>query len=169
MTTPPDAQENEKYTDIGINDTIPKPVDPRNLLDVIEKWITEPKGAEPQDAMVFDKKGLMERVLDDEDLVRELIDEFLIEIPQRLEELAKSLESGDSNQIRYQGHTIKGTSGNMGAISLQKVAARIEAAGQADDIETATSLTEQLRQQFDIFVAETSKYSTKLSIPKEPI
>ncbi len=163
MTTPPDAQESEKYAIIGINDAIPKPVDPKSLLDVIEKWIAEPKGAEPKDAMVFDKKGLMDRVLDDEDLVQELIGEFLIEIPQRLEDLNKSLERGDANQIRYQGHTIKGTSGNMGAIALQKVAARIEAAGQADDIETATILAEQLRQQFQIFVTETNKYTQKES------
>jgi hypothetical protein len=43
----------------------------------------------------------------------------------------------------------------MGAISLQKVAARLEAAGQGMDIETASSLAGQLHEQLEIFKKET--------------
>lgn len=147
----------EVFEAAGIDDSIPKPVIPHNLVDVIEKWLAEPKVAIPKQAVLFDKEGLLERVMDDEELVRELIEEFLKEIPQRLSDLEHALTQPDFKQIRSQGHTIKGTSGNMGAISLQKVAARLEAAGQADDLETATSLIQQLQDQFERFKSETEK------------
>lgn len=152
------GNEMDKYREelaaVGIDDAIPKPVIPLNLVTVIEKWLAEPKVAQPKQAVVFDKEGLLERVMEDEELVRELIDEFLKEIPERLSDLEKALAQPDYQQIRSQGHTIKGTSGNMGAIALQKVAARLEAAGQADDLETAASLIQQLQHQFKQFRSE---------------
>jgi len=113
--------------------------------------------SQPRESVIFDKNGLLERVLDDEELVKELIQEFLEEMPGRLEELKAALEALDFKSIRSQGHTIKGTAGNMGAIALQKVAARLEAAGQGMDKETASQLTEQLEQQFQIFRKESQK------------
>jgi CheY-like chemotaxis protein/anti-sigma regulatory factor (Ser/Thr protein kinase) len=147
----------EIFEAAGIDDTIAKPVAPNHLVGIIEKWLAEPKVAQPRQAVVFDKDGLMERVMEDEALVKELIEEFLKEIPQRLSDLANALDKKNYQQIRSQAHTIKGTSGNMGAISLQKVAARLEAAGQANDIETAASLINQLQDQFENFVKETRK------------
>jgi len=157
MTQDPDPEKNddEKYSNSGINDAIVKPIDPRHLIETIEKWLAEPRGPQPREAIIFDKIGLLERVMDDDELVKELIEEFLKEIPQPLKDLQTALKSADHQQIRYQGHTIKGTSGNMGAISLQKVAARLEAAGQSEDMETAQALINQLMEQFEKFKKET--------------
>jgi CheY-like chemotaxis protein/HPt (histidine-containing phosphotransfer) domain-containing protein len=141
----------------GMDDTIPKPVEPRKLVEIIEKWLSEPKMAQPREHTIFDKAGLLDRVMDDEELVKELIHEFLKEVPQRLNDLNAALKDGDFHQVRSQGHTIKGTSGNMGAIALQKVAARLEAAGQALDMETASTLTAQLNEQFERFKQEAVK------------
>ncbi|MCP5049150.1 MAG: response regulator [bacterium] len=155
MTASPEKPE--KYTTSGMDAAIPKPVDPRNLVDIIAQWLSEPQGAQPQEAVIFDKEGLMDRVMEDEDLVNELIDEFLKEIPERISDLKKAVDNNNAKEIKHQGHTIKGTSGNMGAIALQKVAARLEAAGQSDDMETAASLVTQLDEQFETFRKVTEK------------
>jgi CheY-like chemotaxis protein/HPt (histidine-containing phosphotransfer) domain-containing protein/anti-sigma regulatory factor (Ser/Thr protein kinase) len=157
MASQSESQNRKYFTDSGMDDSVTKPVNPSSLVAVIEKWLSDPKVAQPKEAVIFDKAGLLERVLGDEELVKELIEEFLKEILDRLKDLNIALDKRDFSSVRSHGHTIKGTSGNMGAITLQKVAARLEAAGQAIDMETARSLATQLHEQLELFKEETQK------------
>ncbi|MCP4217710.1 MAG: response regulator [bacterium] len=148
------AEEQEKCREAGMNACLSKPVEPRELAAMVEKRLTEPTEDQLEESLVFDRAGLLERLMYDEELVGEIVEEFILELKFRFEHLEKALEVGDCAVIKSQGHTIKGTSGNVGAGSLQKIAARLEAVGGAGDIKSAAFLTAQLHEQFQMFIRE---------------
>ncbi len=138
----------------GMNDIISKPAKSAELVAKIEKWLPEPKEAGPVQPIVFDRPGLMDRLMDDEELLKEIVREFIQEIQQRFAALGKALANGDISQLQDQGHSIKGTSGNIGAIAIQKIAARLQAVGEAGDLESAALLVSKLEEQLKLFINE---------------
>ncbi|MCP4155761.1 MAG: response regulator [bacterium] len=155
ITGDPNVKKNHTCLEAEIDDTIAKPVDPKTLIEKIEKWLAKPGKVIAEAPIAFDRAGLLERLMDDEELVMEIVSEFIKEFNERFAEMEKALENQDNTVLRNQGHTIKGTAGNIGAASLQKVAARIEAVSGAGDIVSATALLGQLKEQFELFKKET--------------
>ena len=148
-----------------MNDYISKPVDPRSLSAMIEKWLPSRSSTpSPQAARVaapttdlFDRDGLLDRLTGDEDLAREIIDEYLTQTQHGIAGLKRDLDNGDAPLVRRGAHTIKGASATVGAVSLQAMAGRIEMAAATGDLDTSASLIAQLDEQLDAF---------KLAVPQ---
>jgi len=71
------------------------------------------------------------------ELVREVIDLFLNDVPGRLEELRDALGSGDLDAAARLAHTLKGSAGHVGARALASLCARLEAQVRAGAQESA--------------------------------
>ena len=91
----------------------------------------------------------MERMMDDDDLAQEVIDEFLADIPCQIEALKAAVEAADSKAAERKAHSIKGAAANMATEGLRAVAADIETSGKAGDVDTARSLLPQLEDAFE--------------------
>jgi signal transduction histidine kinase/HPt (histidine-containing phosphotransfer) domain-containing protein len=158
-----DNAVNRRLDEIGFAAYLPKPVKQSLLYEcLVTVHSSKLPAASKTNQRLVTRHSITEARqrkvrIDDEDLVKELIHDFIEEIPSRFIDLKKALDKGDAGMIRHQGHTIKGTSGSIGAIALQKVAARLEAAGESGDMETAASLLMQLQEQLEIFKKETKK------------
>jgi CheY-like chemotaxis protein/HPt (histidine-containing phosphotransfer) domain-containing protein len=66
-----------------------------------------------------------------------LIRNFLERGGEGVADARAAVESGDAETIRKAAHKLKGSSQTLGANLLGEVAAKVEAAGAADDLETA--------------------------------
>ncbi len=151
--------DRERCLASGMDDYISKPVQPERLLEVIEKWLARPKKSNPEDISVdippvnrvFDKTGFLDRMMGDKDLAGEILDGFLADVPLQVCEMKKALDSGDAHSIRHQAHSLKGASGNVGAIALEQIALQVELAGKAGDLIKAGSLIPEIDHQLDIF------------------
>ena len=150
--------DREKCLAVGMNDYIPKPIHPEKLLKVIEKWLVKTNGGARQDEIpcnlepvktVFDKTGLIDRLLGDKDLAREILDGFMADVPHKFNTLKKALDNGDGRLIQQQAHSLKGASANVGAMALEKIACQIELAGKAMDLIKASALISELDNQFE--------------------
>ena len=97
---------------------------------------------------VFDKVGLMERVMDDEELAEKLIEVFLDDIPTQIEILREHLAAGDISGAEHQSHTIKGASANVGGEALRAVSFEMEKAAKAGNLESVRSLLPEMVSQF---------------------
>ena len=66
------------------------------------------------------------------DLVEELIAIFETDTAERLETLARAVETADYSTARQEAHTIKGSCGMVGALELQALAAATEGGSPFD-------------------------------------
>lgn len=98
------------------------------------------------------------RELNPEDpaFLRELIDVFLEDVPQRFAELEKALAAQDAPLLTRAAHTIKGSCSNFGAAGLARVALEMEKQGKAAAFADAAATFPILRTEFGL-VAEALK------------
>lgn len=99
---------------------------------------------------VFDKSSLLNRVLGDEDLVREVIEVFLSDIPNKINAMKQALDKREASQVRDQAHAVKGAAMNVSALALRETAFQMEQAGESEDMEKAISLMPEMEKQFEI-------------------
>ena len=157
--------DREKFLAVGMTDYISKPVSLHGLVDRLEKWLPKIKDEgesikderEPgitlevksDDPPVWNRQMLMECLMDDEDMVKMILDDFLVDIPLQIQALKAFQVSGDLSGVERQIHTIKGTSANVGAERLQSVAFEMEKAAIARDMTAVDSFMHELERQFD--------------------
>ena len=100
---------------------------------------------------------MMARVMDDEDLAKEILAAFLEDIPPQIAALRQCLESGDAAGAGAQAHPIHRASATVGGERLRAVAFEIEKAGKAGDLGAAGGHLAELDAQFDRLRQELAK------------
>ncbi len=149
--------DRKKCIDAGMDDYIPKPVDPRVLLTKIEGWF-QSKGDAPgpvetgktPETGIFDRASLMRRVMEDDELARGVIRRFLQDTPGRIVALKEALDNGDAPLARRHAHTLKGASATVSAPALREVAYLVEVEAESGNIGKAAALLPQLSRQFEV-------------------
>ena len=160
------AGDAEKCLAAGMSDYISKPIDPKILDQVLEKWLTrkvhdvpeqasvEPARAErepplkpPSKSLVFNREVFLERMMDDEEFAREVAAGFAKELPALLSDLKEEIARGDLESVWKQAHKIKGSAANVGGEALRDVAAEVEKAGKAGDLAAVTHWIPELEMQ----------------------
>jgi CheY-like chemotaxis protein len=98
--------------------------------------------------VVFDRAGMLERLMGDEELAETIAQGFLADIPRQIEALRNYLEAGDAAGAERQAHTIKGASANVGGERLRALAFEMEKAGKAGDLESIKTRMDELAATF---------------------
>ncbi len=156
--------DREKCLDAGMDDYLTKPLIPQVLAECLNKWLyQETPGSREASATsaesprpwppdtpgqaVFDRAGLMDRLMQDEDLARMVIEGFLDDIPAQVEKLMACLETGSLSGAGRLAHSVKGASANVGGVRLRAVAAQIEAGCRSGSMPDANKLGSELQEE----------------------
>ena len=143
MTANVMAQDLARCWEVGMDDHIAKPIDPKKLLRALNKWI-KPRDRQvviqPQSSM--DKVSLVEEDfpplpgIDIESglfhaggstkLLRSLLAKFAESHGHFVAEIQAALAQGEKHQAGRMVHTLKGVAGTIGASRLQSLAADLE-------------------------------------------
>ncbi|QDU27729.1 Signal transduction histidine-protein kinase BarA [Anatilimnocola aggregata] len=91
----------------------------------------------PVSPLAIDWQSALSATAGDVDLMKALIDAFLLEGPKMLAEARDALTSKDGVRLRRAGHTIKGSCGYFAAPTAMDAAQRLETAGGAGDFSAA--------------------------------
>ena len=91
-----------------------------------------------------------------DEFLRELVDIYLQDTPERLVELERALARQDAPTVSRAAHTIKGSSSNFGAQELARLAQAIELSGKASDLAAAAAAAPGLKAEY-LRVAEALK------------
>lgn len=144
MTAHALSGDREKSLAAGMNDHVPKPINPKQLFRTLAKWIKQ-KDAEKvavaeddgfrstADMLVslpelpgIDTVEGVTRVAGNEPLYRQLLETFYRENSGLLNQLEDALTRQDRSLARRLVHTVKGVAGNLGAKGLQRASAALE-------------------------------------------
>lgn len=162
----------EQCIEAGMDDFVAKPVAPKTLADVIEKWgrvrrkpaprqrpsatsrkkqaSPKPECAEDSRKPIFDRARLLDRLSGSEDLAETIIAGFAEDVTSRIDALRRAVEESDLSTARLQAHTIKGASANISAERLREAAALVESACTSESVDGLTDLVSQLGVEFEV-------------------
>jgi len=149
--------DRERCLKAGMDDYISKPVQPKELIAVIERRLREAPAAMPgvsraripKGKEIFDKKILLSRLDGDEEIFREIVQAFLEDTPLQMEKLKQALQEGNIVGVERQAHLLKGAAMNMGGKEMQTVAWEMEVVARDGDLSRARSLVEKLDPAFE--------------------
>ena len=96
------------------------------------------------------------------EFLRELIEIYLQDTPQRITEMEDALNKKDIPGFTRAAHTIKGSSSNFGATKLTKLAHELEMQGKGNTLAESPAFCAKLRAEF----AEVAQILAKIAQDK---
>ncbi|MDX6382031.1 MAG: hypothetical protein QOI57_3055 [Rubrobacteraceae bacterium] len=153
--------DREKALEAGMDDYVSKPVKSEELDAVLERWISQSTAtSSPEEetdgaaTLEVNKAPLDQSILEglrelgDQELLKELAELFLKEVPLQLEALREAIEGGDASSVERMAHTLKGSCGNMGVTRMSTICAELQEVGHSGKLVGATVLVERLEAEF---------------------
>lgn len=135
-----------QYLDAGMNDYIAKPITLPKLAATVTKLVTLHPGSSGNNESVnagtaiFDRQELAERLLNDENMLHDVINDFLQNLPRQIEDLKASIDTP------ILAHIIKDSAMAIGANELYPLAMKIEIAAKNRNHEEAVRLMPKLEK-----------------------
>src|SRR3712207_5504000 len=156
--------DRENALSAGMDDYVSKPVKPEELEAALGRWVPSEEGSaetaadgdeinaansEEAESTPLDE-GVIENLLDlgGSEMLVELSEMYLEDARSGLAVLRKAAEEGDAPSVERAAHTLKGASGNMGALGMARTCAELEEAGGSGDLSRAPELLAQLDAEF---------------------
>ena len=166
MTAHAMTGDRERCLQVGMNDHIAKPLDPKELSSKLEMWLqsaartdnvvidVEPERAES--TAEEEKAGLpgideeegLARVMGNRKLYDRLLRNFYQDQHTDWQELESCLELQDWRGARFLTHGLKGAAGSLGAKDLHKAAGAVEAELRSSEQRPSDALLETLCDRF---------------------
>ncbi len=162
--------DEEKCLAVGMDDYISKPIDSDVLVKKLKHWLcghsieksgTETPGNEstetetsppplPAKDDVWNYDAVLKRVNYKQERVVKLATIFLSDMPERIEQLNQCIKDPQDNEkIAQISHAIKGSAGNLGAVTLMQVAADIESEVKNNNLNSLATLLPTLNESYE--------------------
>jgi CheY-like chemotaxis protein len=156
----------------GMDDYVSKPIRIEELVAALSKSrplaTDQPAGLEPEpdagarpapsphavaaDLSILDGaalQNLLSLVGGEFAFLAELIDSFLEDAPQMLEDLGRYLEEGDAAGVQRIAHSLKSNAADLGAVALGELCKELESASRAGGLDGADDLVSQIVDEYD--------------------
>jgi HPt (histidine-containing phosphotransfer) domain-containing protein len=101
--------------------------------------------------LVFNQEALLLRLLGDRRLAGATLESFLADCPSRLNDLLQRIAAADGPGTRSLAHALKGAAATVAAEALHGLAAAIEQAGAAGEVERCSALLPRAAEEFERF------------------
>ena len=151
--------DREKCIAAGMDDYTPKPINPEELLEKIEKWTPveqdvpiqktkvekvrlQPETSEETQPLDFEKA--LERAMGDKDFLKMLLGGFVRELPDQIESLKVAVAGTDTAALTEQAHKLKGAAANLSAYGVSSAAKSLEEIGRSQNMDEADQILEML-------------------------
>jgi two-component system sensor histidine kinase/response regulator len=149
--------DREKCIAAGMDDYTPKPINPQEFLEKIEKWTgAERSSSGAGTGIEVSKKGLLpdtkekpqpldfekalERAMGDKDFLKMLLEGFIQELPGQIESIKAAIAGMDASALTEQAHKIKGAAANLSAGEISEAAKSLEEIGRSQHMDQADQM-----------------------------
>lgn len=154
MTAHAMVEDRDKSLAAGMNDHLVKPVNPRQLATILQRWLgAETISAEQapeqtdvdSDIVLLDYNQALQFADHDEDKMRNRMINFYSCYEAAPEQLDTMILSGDNEGLKRIAHTLKSASGYIGALRLQHAASQAWTDATTPPDRLATTLRQELQ------------------------
>jgi len=99
----------------------------------------------------LDENALLSRYDDDVDLIKEIAELFISDLPTRMSEIKKAIANQDARGLQMAAHSLKGSVGNFNAREAFAAAQALEAAGREGNLSRAETSLPELENSVHLF------------------
>jgi CheY-like chemotaxis protein/HPt (histidine-containing phosphotransfer) domain-containing protein len=145
-----------RCAEAGMNGYLLKPLDPTHLAAALSRWTARAQidssfqsNLDASAPLVFDRAGLLRRVVGDERLAASVVRSFLEEVPGDVEDLGGAVARRQFDRVQGLSHRIRGAALSAGCAALADAAGAIEEAANVGSITEVESLLPPLQRHFD--------------------
>ena len=96
---------------------------------------------------VFDQESVLERVGGDMEFLKELIELFRSDYPQKMAQLLRGIKEEDFKIISETAHSIKSASGNLSLTRVYDLSFKIEIMGKESKIQDIEKVYKELEEE----------------------
>jgi two-component system, sensor histidine kinase and response regulator len=139
--------ERERCLAAGMDDYLSKPVRAETLVQKLDKWLSGDVSAHAHLEIQNELTAGMEMLRQDgitEEEISELMTLSRHKLVQLIEELRQSVGSGDALAGRRAAHSMRGTAGTLGLVTLERKIGEIETRLAAGDLESVRCLSPEI-------------------------
>jgi HPt (histidine-containing phosphotransfer) domain-containing protein len=156
-----------------MDDYISKPINPTELKAVIERTTTGTShslaAAHSTDrANVLDLDDALAQVEGDNELLSEVIQLFMEQYPELLEEIQQSLSRADLQSVSRAAHTLGSSAGQIGAQKTLLVARKLEQLSRDGEASEVPDALEELKKELLSLTTALSEASVNRNFPLVP-
>ena len=150
--------DREKYLASNMDGYISKPIQPKLLFGEIDRCLGLQKGSNvmannsTETSEQIDRVSLLERVEGDQELLAEMVQLFLDDIPNLLNAMRDALQRGDMVVLERSAHSMKGAASNLSAKQAADAALKLEKDAKSNHIESAKESLAGVEQAMKILV-----------------
>jgi signal transduction histidine kinase/CheY-like chemotaxis protein/HPt (histidine-containing phosphotransfer) domain-containing protein len=158
------TDETERCRKAGMDDVLSKPLVRAELERALHRAVfadhtrlapLPERGLETDDEVRLDRALLEElRSLGAPQYIASLLDQFMSDARERLEQLASAIESADPIKLRELAHALRGSAAGIGAKRLAALAARLEADSDGRMPADPRRRLLELREEYALLTAE---------------
>jgi signal transduction histidine kinase/CheY-like chemotaxis protein/HPt (histidine-containing phosphotransfer) domain-containing protein len=161
LTADAGAADRERCMAAGRDDHIAKPLDRAQQRDVLRRWLAEAAGSAPEPRLadptpaapeadgLFDPSQLGAIVGDDRSAMRRYLDLYVTAGTDLVLRAAAAVAARDAAAIRQVAHSLRGSSGNVGAVEVARLATVLEGMDCSADWSATEATCRQLETVFE--------------------
>ena len=153
MTAHAMAGDRDRCIAAGMDDYVTKPLHPHELVDAVERRVSQPPAAADSSQtaagpnIVFDRDRACARLGGDRELLREMIAIFRAESPGLMAAIRKAATAGDAGRLRQAAHALKGSLGTLDAPRAFRAARHLEDVARQNDTANITRAFNELERE----------------------
>jgi len=160
--------EKDHCLEVGMDDFLAKPVMLEDLATTLRRWAPQSRAGnhsapakEEQPArqplhLDLTRLGHLRELGDKHDpgMFERIVRSFLDDAPERIITLWHAIEIGDAQKFFTAAHSLKGTSGNLGAMVMMAIAQELQVLGQSGQITEGETKVRQLEEEWELVKTE---------------